>query len=261
MSDYYDADLAALDQIEDLLEAYADARLAPKGPVLARIRAAVVAQAAASAAAASAERRRLARERSTPARWGLPGLHVPRRVVMFGMAATLTLGTSAAVLAAPPGSPFYNARVALQGAFLPNDADARLAAHEQLLDQRMAEAEDAAARGDSVALEAALDAYQTEMDSAVADLGDDADRLARLEDVLGKHVAVLTALEARLPDQAAIEHAIVASQKAVDKLKDKGSHQGGKPSQAPHPTRPPRTDGGDGGTNQTQGGPGGSSQP
>ena len=56
----------------------------------------------------------------------LLGLRVPRRVVALGMAATMTLGTTAAVLAAPPGSPFYNARVALQSAFLPNDADARL---------------------------------------------------------------------------------------------------------------------------------------
>ena len=50
MTEPRDRHLAALDQVEDLLEAYAEARLAPAGPVLSRMRAHVLAQAAAAAA-------------------------------------------------------------------------------------------------------------------------------------------------------------------------------------------------------------------
>ena len=258
MSNRGDTDLAGLDQVEDLLKAYADSRLSPTSPVLARMRAAVVAQAVAKATVA--EQHRNAAERAARLRWVIPSLHVPRRAIALGLAASLTLGTTAAVLAAPPGSPFYRARVAIEAALLPNDADARLGSHEDHLNQRLAEAQAAAASGDSAALAAALDAYQAEVDAAIADLGDDADRLTRLEAALGNHVAVLQALAGRLTNETAAEnalaHAIDASQKAVQKLQDKGSHAGGKPSQAPHPTRPPSTDGGGDAPDQTQGGQG-----
>lgn len=240
MSDYTQRDLVALDQVEDLLVAYANARFTPSSPVLARMRAAVVTR-----AAIASEQRRHEAERAAGRRWALPAFRVPRRAAAFGLAASLTLGTSAAVLAAPPGSPFYGARIAIENALVPNNPDARLAAHESRLTQLLADADAAAASGDDAALDAALAAYQDEVDAAVADLGDAPDRLTHLEDELGKHVAVLTALEAKLPAQAAIEHAIVASQKALDKLHDKASHQGGKPSQAPHPTHVPATDGPD----------------
>jgi hypothetical protein len=249
MTDYTDRELLALDQMEDLLRAYADARLAPSTPVLARIRAAVVAQAATRAAVA-AEQRRLDTERAIGRRWALPSFHAPSRAMAFGLAASLTLGTTAAVLAAPPGSPLYGARVAIENALLPNTADARLAAHEDRITNALADVQIAAASGDTAALVAALGAYQDEVDAAVADTGDDPARLAYLEAELGKHVAVLQALEATLPSQAAIEHAIVASQKALDNLQNKGSHPAGKPSQAPHPTHAPST----GGPNPNQGG-------
>jgi hypothetical protein len=144
------------------------------------------------------------------------------------------VSTGAAVLAAPPGSPFFEARVAVEAAFLPSQADARLKSHEQHIDEWLAAAEAAAARGDIVALDAALAAYQGEVDAAVGDLGDDADRLAHLEAELAKHVAVLTALEARLPEQSAVEHALQSSQKAVAKIKEKQSHRDAHPTPAPH---------------------------
>lgn len=233
MSDYFDRDLAALGEIEDLLEAYAEARLSPSGPVLARMRAQVMREAALRSAIAAAAQRAAETDVARRSRWGLPGFRVPQRAFALGLAATLTLGTSAAVLAAPPGSPFYNARVAIETALLPNQVDARLASREMHLSERVAEAEAAAARGDLPALAAALAAYQSEVDAAVADVGDDTDRLARLEDELAKHTAVLEALATQLPEQAAIERAIDTSQKAATKLKDKGSHGGGRPSTAP----------------------------
>jgi hypothetical protein len=259
MTRFYDPNLQALDEIEDLLEAYADVRLAPPGPVLARMRTAVLAQAATSAAT----QRRLAEDRASKrSRWILPRLQLPRRAFALGMAATFTMATGAAVMAAPAGSPFFNARIVLETAFLPNQVDARLASHEQHLDQRLAEADAAAARGDVVALEAALAAYRAEVDSVVGDTTDDLDKLAHLEAVLAKHVATLEALAARLPNQTAsgnaVEHAIDTSEKAVTKLKDKGKANGGgggggggaptdkparptdKPDRTP-PTQPDRT--------------------
>ena len=244
MSDYTHNDLRQLDHVEDLLGAYADARLSPTGPVLSRIRANVMAHAAASAAIAAviaAEEGRAGDPVALASRGRLPQLQVPRRAFALGLAATMTLGMSAAVLAAPPGSPFYSARVAIEAALLPTQLDARLASHEERLAQRVAEAQAAAASGNPVALEAALAAYAAEVDAAVNDIGDDAGRLAHLETVLSKHVAVLTALQARVPDEASVERAIESSQKAVQKIKDKESKNGGgRPSDPPKgPYNPP----------------------
>jgi hypothetical protein len=218
---YDDRDREALDQLEDLLEAYADARLMPTGPVLARMRAAVLAE----AAAAAADRRRAEVIPGPKRRFAMPELHVPRRAFALGLAASLSLGTSAAVFAAPPGSPFYNARLVIEAALLPTQLDERLAAREDHLDDRLREAEAAAASGDIVALEAALVAFQAELDAAVGSSDEDLARLAHLQAAIEKHVAKLQELAARLPTEEAranaLEHAIDASQKAVDKLKDK----------------------------------------
>jgi hypothetical protein len=228
VSEYSNRDLVALDQVEDLLEAYADARLSPSGPVLARIRRHVLAEAETAAAAG----RIAGTDTSRAGWWSSLSVRVPRRAVALAMAATLTLATAAAVLAAPPGSAFYNARVSIEMAFLPMQADARLAAHEEHLAQRLADAEAAAANGNATALVAALAAYQAELDAAVADVGDDAARLAHLEAMLAKHVATLTALEVRLPDQASVDNALEKSQKAVVKIREKASHPAGKPTDA-----------------------------
>jgi hypothetical protein len=230
---YDDSDRAAIDQLEDLLDAYADARLMPTGPVLARMRTAVLAQ----AAAAAADRRRVEDLPVPTRRFALTALHVPRRAFALGLAASLTLGTSAAVFAAPPGSAFYNARLVIETVLLPSKPDEQLAARQDHLDARLREAEAAAASGDIVALEAALIAFQSELDAAVA--GSDADlaRLARLQAAIEKHVAKLQELAARLPTDVArdnaVEHAIDAGQKAVEKLKDKSKSGPNRPTPKP----------------------------
>ena len=94
---YDDMDRAAQDQLEDLLDAYADARLAPTGPVLARMRIAVLAE----AATAAAERRRQEDLPVRRRRFSLPVLHVPRRAFALGMAASLTLAPRASSLHPP----------------------------------------------------------------------------------------------------------------------------------------------------------------
>jgi len=241
MNDMFEPAYPPIDQVVDLLEAYADARLSPRGAVLARMRKHVIAELDARTALLEAERgARLAAAR--PPRWRTIHVPMPRGLAAAGMAAALTFGTSAAVLAAPPGSPFYNARVAIEQALLPQRAAERIASIEQHLEERLAEAQAAAARGDAVALQAALDAYQAEVDAAVAELGWDVEQLAHLESELGRHTAVLEALAAQLPEQAAIEHAIETSQKAAQKLHDKGKPaDAGQP--APHAT--PAGGGGD----------------
>jgi hypothetical protein len=233
MSTYDDRDLGALDRLEDLLEAYAEARLMPRGPVLSRIRAHVLAEAAATSATATGTNRLRLVEKRTPApsRWSFSSPFA-QRAFALGFAAMLTVGTTAAVLAAPPGSTFYNARVYIETLALPAQADARLEGHERLLQERMAEAEEAIARGDAVGLAAALAAYQAEVDAATADVGDDAARLAHLEAMLAKHTQVLTDFAAGQPEQSSIDNAIEASSKAIEKIKAKGSPPA-------HPTHEP----------------------
>ena len=253
MSAYDDNDLNAIDRLEDLLDAYCDARLAPRSAVLARIRANVIREAAlASATTAATHRLRLV-EPAPRRRWSIAP-RFGRVAFTFGFAAILTLGTSAAVLAAPPGSPFYNARVFLETALLPAQIDDRLAGHEKLLEERLAEAEVAARQGDTVALEAALVAFQSEVDAAAKDAGTNVTLLAHLEDVLSKHTATLTALAAQLPAQASIENAILASSKAIAALQEKVH-----PTHPTHPGTGPGSGGGQsGGGNGGSGGTGGS---
>lgn len=230
------SELPSIDQVVDLLEAYADARLSPRGAVLSRMRRHVMADLDARTALLEAERAARMAETSPKQTW--LSLHFPRRVAAVGMAGAMLFATSAAVLAAPPGSPFYNAKVTLEQIFLPKETDDRVASIEHHLDDRLAEAEAAAARGDAVALEAALAAYRAEVDSAIAEPGWSAEQLAHFEAQLAKHVAKLEVLAARLPEQAAanaIEHAIDASQKAAKKLREKGH---GKPADPGQPSSP-----------------------
>lgn len=264
MGAYQHPNLVALDEVEDLLEAYAEARLTPRGAVLARMRATVMTEANAYAAMRAAEGRQaeaaataLAAEQPR-GRFAFPRLTLAsfaRPAFALGFSFMLALGTGAAVTAAPPGSPFYNTRVALEALFLPTEIDARFASHEQHLDERLAEAEAAAARGDAEALAAALAAYQTEIDQTLADVGDDYARLAHFQAILEKHVAKLTALSLRLPTdvasgnaaehaQQAIAHAIDKGKTTTTKVKEKKVNADNRPPTPPRqePERPDRPD-------------------
>lgn len=239
-----DAGVPGAQQVVDLLEAYADARLSPRGAVLARMRRQVMAEAAARAAAGDAQLHAAIVAGAPKRSWS--SLHLPRRIAAVGMAAAMTFATSAAVLAAPPGSPFYNARITLEQVFLPSETDDRVAAHERLLAERLEEAQAAADAGNVGALQAALTAYQAEIDAAVADVGYDPGLLTFLEGALIKHTALLEKLAAKLPDHAqaadAIQRAIQASEKAAKKLHDTGRPPwAGQPGD--HATPPPSNSG------------------
>jgi hypothetical protein len=239
----FESEVPSIDHVVDLLEAYADARLTPRGAVLARMRRHVIAELDAKTRLLEAERAaRL--QAARPKWWQTIHLRVPRGIAAAGMAATFLFGTSAAVLAAPPGSPFYNARITLEQVLLPTGED-RVAAHERLLAERLQEAQDAADAGNLAALQAALAAYQSEIDAAVAEVGYDPELLAFLETALVKHTALLEQIAARVPGPAAgaISQAIAASQNAARKL-----HDTGKPPWAGQPgehATPPRAQGGD----------------
>jgi Domain of unknown function (DUF5667) len=242
VSTFDDNDPAALNRLEDLLDAYCDARLAPRTAVLARIRANVLAEAAALSTTGAAENRlRLVETAPKPARPAF-GTRFARTAFALGFGAMLSLGTSFAVLAAPPGSAFYNARLFIETATLPSQAEARFQGHEKLLEERLDESEVAAASGNTFALAAALEAYQAEVDAASAEAGIDPDRLAHLQATLAKHAAVLTALAVRLPEQASIEDAIEASSKAITRLEAK--------THPAHPAHEPQGGGGQGGSGQ-----------
>lgn len=249
MSAYEHPELVALDEVEDILVAYADSRLAPPGPILSRMRAAVMREAAAVAARQAAERHQSEAATGLPPdrRFGFPQLSLAafaRPAFALGLAGLLALGTGTAVTSATPGSPFYGARVALEEAFLPTEIDARFASHTQHLDTRLAEAEIAAASGDAGALEAALGAYQAEIEQTLADIGDDFYRLSSFEAALQHHIAKLTELAARLPTEVAREnaagHAIDASKRAADSAVDKVKVR--KAQSNNRPTSPPGQD-------------------
>jgi uncharacterized protein DUF5667 len=236
---HQDADLGANDDVEDLLEAYAEARLMPASPVLARIRSTVL---AAATERAASMRLTLAPAPAQPGpRFAILRSPLVRPVFAVGFSLSLSLGIGLSVLAAPPGSALYNARLSIESALLPpvTDLDARLAAYEEQFDRRLVEADAAVASGDESALAAALAAYQQEVTNAVAEIGEAADRLARLEAVLAKHIAKLQELSVRLPTDVAranaVDHAILASERAVAKLKERQSpsHGGGGRPQVP----------------------------
>ncbi len=197
------------DELTLRLKAYASARLEPRPAGTARIRTALIEEA-----------RMRALEKTIGSR---PHRHAagPRRLVALLLAAGLTLATAVAVSAASaPGGPLYGARIWLESATLPADADARALERVRQIEERLLDTERAADSGDAGALAAAIQAYRQAVADAVGEVGSDGDRLARLEAVLAHHVDVLQGLADKVPAAAenGIDRALEASQKAVDKI-------------------------------------------
>src|SRR5215211_1498527 len=117
--------------MEDLLEAYASERLTPRGPVLARMRAHVLAEAQAVSAdrvpTVTRDTDSFRRDPWSLARFSMRRLAIrPARVASLVGASMLVIVGSTAVLAAPAGSPLFDVRVAVGSAFLPGEVDDRL---------------------------------------------------------------------------------------------------------------------------------------
>jgi len=218
------------EELTQRLEAYASARLAPRRGAAARIRASVLEEARMRSLEASLARR--------PGRLSV----LRRRFVPVLLAAALTISGAASVAAASSaGGPLYGARVWLEGALLPSDNAARALERIHQIDERVLEIERASQSGDGNAVAAAIAAYRAAVQSALGEVGADADRLTHLKAALGLHVVVLETLADEVPPQAlnGITNAIDSSQKAVDRIdqtKPDNSKPGGKPVATDAPT-------------------------
>jgi len=225
------------DELARRLEAYASARLSPDAATSARVRARVM-RAAHRAVAPVAE------VATAPALAPSPAIVVPirprgPRFVTALFAALLTLGLFAgAAVGARPGGPLYEARLAVEAAFLPSDPNARAEADLARLQARLDEARAAAEGGDAGAVLAALDAYQDLVDETASATGLSDEHEAALEDALGHHLDVLTDLLADAPDAAlpGLERAIERSDRAVERIHERGPAS--EPGNGP-PAEPP----------------------
>lgn len=196
------------EELGQRLEAYASARLSPRRGSAARIRVALIEEARMRSLATS-----IGRTRATGAG--------RRRVAVLLLAATLAIAGIAGVAAAgDAGGPLYGARLWLETTGLPTNADARALERMHQIEARVIEVETATQGGDQNAVVAALAAYREAVDTALTEAGTDSDRLTHLRAALGLHVVVLETLAGKVPDpaMAAIDKAIVSSQKAVEKI-------------------------------------------
>jgi hypothetical protein len=215
------------DELAQRLEAYARERLSPEVAATLRLRTAVMREAhrrlapAASPEGGPATRPRVARRRTQ--RRG--------RIVPALLAAALALlALAGGALAARPGGPLYEARLALEELLLPPGGDARAAADLGRLEDRLGELVSAASSGDGNGVAAALAAYRELLDETSSAAGASDVRDAALEAAIAHHLDVLNELLTRVPEQArsGIEQAIERSGKAVEKI-----HAGGGPDSPP----------------------------
>lgn len=199
MDDEMNGSLGAQLEMERRLERYAEVRLGPSPVAVARMRARIMREARLGFAEAAA------RSSAKPAPvTGSSGQRlVLRRTGALVAAACLTLGLAAGTMAASQaGGPLYGPRVALEELTLPSDPEARAAAEVVRLDSRLAEFVAAAKSRDAAGIAAALDAYQAIAEAAVAAAGTNPAALETLKVALGKHVMVLEAVAAQVPEQA-----------------------------------------------------------
>lgn len=247
-------------ELAERLEAYAEARLSPSRSATSRMRLHVMAAAYRQAGLArvdadptDADRAALAAAEpaSRPRSIGAPRW---RRPVAALLAASLTLALAVgSVAAARPGGPLYGTRIWTESLTLPSSAAERAAAEVRRLDDRLAEAAEAAAAGDSYAAAAALAAYDAILAEATAGTGDNPVANATLDSAVRRNIEVLTILLGRVPDQArdAIQHAIDQSGSTTNGLQGKpgvgvppssnpgiGPAATGKPDRTPNPNKP-----------------------
>ena len=215
-----EADRGGRDELGQRLEAYAHARLTPSAAATRRMRDRLMAEAhrrVVAAAPAAAD--------GVPREPGVVVPIAPRRSLLSALAAAacLLIVFAAAAVAARPGGPLYEARLAVEEVLLPADGEARTEADLARLEARLAEAREAAANGNESAIAASLEAYGDVIDDTFMRLESSGVDDEALEDALARHLVVLTDLLDRAPIQAlpAIEHAIERSDQAVEKINER----------------------------------------
>lgn len=242
------------DELERILAAYAEARLAPDPRATAATRARVIREAEfAFVAASEAAAERAARAARRRAGWRRFGV----RYGLLAAVLTLSVAFAGVALASEAGDPLYGLRVWLETATLPSGGDARAIAEIERLDARVVELTEAVASGNENAAAAAAAAYRSIVDEAVLGAAGDGKRQMLLEDALSRHVEVLTALLDKVPSSArgSIENAIGESGKAIEKIGGPSTYPSndpgtGKPGRTPNGDRTPKP-------GNSQGGPGG----
>jgi hypothetical protein len=227
-------DRPTTDELARRLEAYAQARLSPDAAASARLRARVM---------RAVHRAEGPSPAPAPLAVPTPAIVVPMqsrgpRVVTALLAAAFLLAAFAgATVAARPGGPLYEARLAVEEALLPTDPGARAAADLARLQSRLDEARAAANGGDAGAVLAALDAYQDLVDEKAAAAGDSIEHDTALEDALDHHLDVLNGLLTQVPDAAlpGLERAIERSDRAFDRIHERGPEPepGDEPAKEP----------------------------
>ena len=217
--------------LERMLARYARVRLDPSPAETRRARAAVMEEAwrrrfelaAAAAVVPSAAQAPLDdRPRRLPfARWGLRRLS---GALSAAVLAGLLIGTSA-FATSRAGGPFYETRLALEELTLPSDAASRVEAEIAMAQTRLAEIVEASSRDDQRALSAALAAYEHTIGILGATTGGPA---TRAEEAVASHRAVLERVAGMVSEQArgGLDHALLASDTAIDRLSAAGD---GKP--------------------------------
>ena len=249
MGDEMNVSLGAELELERRLGRYAEVRLSPSAAAVARMRARVMREARLGFAEA-ADARNIASASAAMAGGRRGGL---RRAGGLLAAASLTLAVAAGAMAASQaGGPLYGPRIALEELTLPSDPLARAEAEVDRLEARLDEVLVAAKSGDHGAIAAALQAYQSIAEEALAGAGFDAGVLEALRVALDRHVAVLEAVAAKVPEQARaaiernIDRASDRSEIVLDRIDAMAPRPGTGPvSPAAPPTgeRPPRPEG------------------
>jgi len=245
------------EEIERILAAYADAQFAPDPQRTATTRARILREAEfAFAETRDATAARAAQAAERRARWKRFGA----RYTLVAATLSLSVVFSGAVLASDAGDPLYGVRVWWETALLPAGGDARASAEISRMDARLVELAAAVESGNGNGAAAAAAAYQQIVEEALHGAVGDDRRQMQLEDALSRHVEVLTALLSKVPDSArgSIEHAIVESGKAIEKVGGPSADPNVKPA-PDKPARSPKPDSSarPTGPGNSQGNPGG----
>lgn len=228
-------------EIEQRLDAYARVRLSPTERASARMRARIMREARLAMAAGSTASLSGSIDAARARRRG--GLW--RRGAGLLLAAGLSLAVAGgAMAAAQAGGPLYPTRMWLETIVLPADGAARADADLVRLESRMEEVIAAARKGDRGAVAAALLAYQEIADEALLAATGNATAIDRLRIALGRHLAVLEAVAAKVPPQASeaigrnIDRAIERNGATVDRIE---SNKGGPATQPGPAAKPDKT--------------------
>jgi hypothetical protein len=203
-------------ELERWLEAYAAVRLSPDRATASRLRARVMREWDARAATTPA---------SIPAiaavALGRSQARRVRRVMLPVVVAAL--GTSVLVgstLAATPGAPLYGTRVWAETLMLPADPAARARAQVGRLEQRLAEALEAARNGNAAGAAAATTAYREILAVAMTEgAATDGTMLTLLAPAIERHRSVLATLLHLVPADARPE--VAATIEGVERVADR----------------------------------------